>query len=154
MKARFKLGLIVGLIGLVLNVCVASAFGFCGPAVSLIAGAVAGYFTARQEKLSTKGAGAQAGAISGLVAGVLIILGQVIGAVGALAFMQASGTKIAFGTIPPPSADITTQLTYYLSGMGTGICFGVIGAVLSALAGAGTGYLGTPDPEPQAPPMA
>jgi hypothetical protein len=149
MKARFKIGLIIGLVGLVLNVCVAAAFGICGPVVSLIAGAVAGYFTARQEKPATKSSGAQAGAISGAVAGALILIGQIIGAIGALAYVQYSGAKIPFGTIPSTSADMSVQLIYYLTGMGTGICFGVVGIVLSALTGAGTGFLGTPEPEPQ-----
>lgn len=148
MKARFKIGLAVGLVGLILNVCVSAAVGLCGPAVSLVAGAVAGFFTARQEKAATKSAGAQAGAISGLIAGGLGIIGQVIGGVGALAYLQATNATLPFGTIPPQSADMNTQLIYYVSGMGTGICFGLIGAVLSALAGAGTGFLGTPEPQP------
>ena len=151
MKARYKVGLAVGLVGLVLNVCISAAMGICGPVVSLLAGAVAGFLTARQEKAATKSSGAQAGAISGLVAGALIIIGQMTGGMGALAYLQASGTKIAFGTIPSPSADMNEQLIYYVSGLGTGVCFGLIGAVLSALAGAGTGFLGTPDPEPQTP---
>lgn len=148
MQPKVKVGLLVGVIGLVLNVCVAGAFGICGPAVSLIAGALAGFFTARQEHPATKGAGAQSGAISALIAGALVLVGQVFGAVGALALVQFSGIKLAFGQVPPPSASPSVQAIYYLSGLGTGLCFGLVGLVMAAMAGAGTGYLGTSD-QPQ-----
>ena len=69
MQPRMRMGLIVGVIGLALNVCVSGFIGLCGPLVSLIAGAVAGFFAAQQEKLGTKGEGARAGAIAGAVAG-------------------------------------------------------------------------------------
>ena len=153
MQARVKIGLLVGVIGLVLNVCVSGAVGLCGPAVSLVGGALAGYFTARQEKPAAKNAGAKAGAISGAIAGALILIGQVIGAVAALAIMQYSKMSLPFGTLPSASADAATQITFYGAGIGTGLCFGVIGIVLAALAGAGAGYLGTPEQAPAEPPM-
>ncbi len=145
MQPRIKIGLIVGAIGAVLNICVAGFIGLCGPVVSLLAGAVAGYFAAQQEKLGVKADGARAGATAGAIAGGLIILGQVIGGVGALFFIQSSGTQLPFGTVPSGSDGASAQLIYYLSGAGTAICFGIIGALLAAGAGAGTGYLGTSD---------
>lgn len=148
MQPKIKVGLLVGAIGLVLNICVAGFMGICGPFVSLIGGAAEGFFAAKQENSATKGAGAQAGATSGAIAGALILIGQVIGAVGALAFLQVAGTQLPFGQIPPASADASQQLLYYISGMGTGFCFGLVGTLLAALAGAGTGYLGTPDQPP------
>jgi hypothetical protein len=112
---------------------------------------VAGFLAAKQENPVTKGDGAKAGAISGAIAGALVLIGQVIGAVGALALIQFTGTQLPFGQVPPPSADASQQAIYYLSGMGTGICFGLIGTGLAALVGAGAGYMGTPE-TPQAPP--
>ncbi len=149
MKPSIKIGLLAGVIGLVLNVCVSAAIGICGPAVSLVAGALAGYFAASQEKPATKADGAKAGATAGGIAGLLITIGQIIGAVGALAYMQYSGATLPFGTIPSQSADAATQAVFYISGAGTGLCFGLVGTFLAALAGAGAGYAGTPD---QAPP--
>ncbi len=151
MKPSIKIGMLAGVIGLVLNVCVSAAAGICGPAVSLVAGALAGYFAARQEKPATKGDGARSGATAGAITGLLITVGQIIGAIGALAYMQYSGSSLPFGTIPSRSADASLQIIYYLTGAGTGICFGLVGTVLAALAGAGAGYLGTPD---QAPPLS
>ena len=145
MQPRIKLGLIVGAIGAVLNICVAGFVGLCGPVVSLLAGAAAGYFAAQQEKLGVKADGARAGATAGAIAGGLIIVGQIIGGVGALAFMQASGTQLPFGTIPSGSDGTSVQLLYYLSGAGTAFCFGIFGTLLAAGAGAGTGYLVTTD---------
>lgn len=150
MQPRIRMGLIVGAIGAVLNACVSAAVGLCGPAVSLIGGAVAGYFAAQQEKAPAKSEGAKVGAISGAIAGGLILIGQVIGGIVALAFVQMSGMQVPFGSVPSASADPGQQVIFYVSGIGTGVCFGLVGAALAAMAGAGTGYLGTPD-QPAAP---
>ncbi len=147
MQPRIKMGLVVGVIGLAINVCVAGFIGLCGPIVSLLAGGVAGFLAAQQEKLSTKNEGAKAGAISGGIAGALVIIGQVIGGVVALAIMQASGNQLPFGTIPS-SGDTANTVIYYISGIGTGLCFGIVGAALAAGAGASAGYLATPDQPP------
>ena len=151
MQPRIRIGLIVGVIGLVLNICVSGFLGFCGPVVSLIAGGAAGFFAAQQERLATKSDGARAGATAGGIAGGLIILGQMIGGVGALFFMQSSGIESPFGQIPTLSSDPATQIGYYAAGLGTAICFGLVGALLAAGAGAGAGYLGTSD-QPVTPP--
>jgi hypothetical protein len=145
MQPRTRIGLIVGVIGLVLTSCVATFAGFCGPFVSLLAGGVAGFLAAQQEKPPVKGDGARIGAISGGIAGGLIILGQVIGAVAALVLVQNAGVEVPFGQVPPPSSDPGTQMVFYGSGMVTGLCFGVVGALLAAGAGAGAGYFATPD---------
>ncbi len=151
MKARTRMGLIVGAIGLVLNICVAGFIGLCGPIVSLIAGAVAGFFAAQQERLVSKNEGARAGATAGAIAGGLIIIGQIIGGIAALFMMQSSGTAPIFGQMPDPSSGLAAQLPFYLGGVGTAICFGIIGTLLAAGAGAGAGYLGTSENAPTPP---
>ena len=144
MQPRIKMGLIVGVIGLVLNVCVSGFIGLCGPFASMLAGGVAGFLTANQEKLTTKADGARAGAVAGGIAGGLMIIGQILGGVIALVLMQTSGTQLPFGTIPTGD-DPSMMAIFYLSGLGTGLCFGIFGAALAAGAGAGAGYFGTPD---------
>jgi len=144
MQPRTRLGLTVGAIGLVLNVCVAGFIGFCGPVLSLIAGGVAGYLTAQQEKLPTKGDGARAGAVSGGIAGALIIVGQIIGGIGALVIFQTSGMPVPFGQVPN-AGDPSMTAIYYGTGFVTAFCFGLVGALLAAGTGAGAGYLGTPE---------
>lgn len=144
MYPRVKVGLLVGGIGLLLNICIATAFGLCGPMLALLSGAVAGFLAAQQEKAPTKGEGARIGAISGFVAGGLILLGQMLGAIVALLLVQLSGVETIFGsTAPPPSANAMLQIMYYVTGLGVGVCFGAVGIILSILAGAATGYLGT-----------
>ena len=150
MKPRIKMGLAVGAIGLALNICVSGFMGICGPLVSLIAGGAAGFFAAQQEKLPTKNDGAKAGAVAGGIAGALVIIGQVVGAIAALAIMQMTGMKLPFGQMPSTS-NPSEMLIFYASGIGTGLCFGIVGAVLAAGAGAGTGYMGTPDQSPSVP---
>jgi hypothetical protein len=145
MQPKIKVGLLAGGIGLVLNICISGLFGLCGPFVSLIAGALAGYFAAKQENAATKNDGAKAGAIAGAIAGGLIIIGQIISGLAALIFVQALGTGSLFGQVPPASAGAGTQAIYYLTGIATSTCIGLVGVVLAALAGAGAGYLGTPD---------
>ena len=139
MQARTRIGLIVGVIGLILNICVAGFVGFCGPFLSLVAGGVAGYMTAQREKPLTKMEGARAGATAGGIAGGLIILGQILGGIGALLFMQASNRPTLFGQLPDLSGDPAAQAGFYAGGLGTALCFGVVGALLAA--GAGVSYL-------------
>ena len=153
MQPRIRMGLTVGVIGLVLNVCVAGFVGFCGPVLSLIAGGVAGYLTAQQEKLPTKGDGARAGAVSGGIAGALIIVGQIIGGIGALVIFQASGMSTPFGQVPNAGSDPSTTAFYYGTGFVTAFCFGLVGALLAAGTGAGAGYLGTPEQPASIPPI-
>lgn len=150
MQPRTRIGLIVGVIGLVLNICVAGFIGFCGPVLSLIAGGIAGYFATQQEKPFTKNQAARVGATAGGIAGALIILGQIIGGIGALAYMQSSGTPPPFGQLPN-FGDPAAQVGFYGGGIATALCFGVIGALLAAGAGAGAGYLTTSD-QPSMPP--
>jgi hypothetical protein len=143
MRPRFKAGLIIGFIGLVLNVCVSTVFGLCGPFVTLIAGALAGFWAASQEKAPAKGDGASVGAVAGAITGGLMLVGQMLGGVGALLWIQYSGASPIFGSIPDPSAGLAQQAIYYGTGLLTGACFGAVGVALAALAGAGGGYLGT-----------
>jgi hypothetical protein len=146
MRPRFKAGLIVGLIGLVLNVCVSIVFGFCGPLITSLAGVLAGFWAANQEKAPSKGDGARLGLVAGAIAGGLMLVGQMLGGIGALLWVQSSGMPPIFGTVPSASAGLSQQVLYYGTGLLTGVCFGAVGAALAALAGAGGGYLGTPTP--------
>ena len=150
MQPRTRIGLIVGVIGLVLNICVAGFIGFCGPFLSLVAGGIAGFFATQQEKPLTKNEGARVGATAGGIAGGLIILGQIIGGVGALAYMQSTGASTPFGQMPD-LGDPATSIGFYAGGIGTALCFSVIGALLAAGAGAGAGYLATSN-QPMTPP--
>ena len=59
--------------------------------------------------------------------------------------MQSRGMQLPFGQIPSPSSDPATQIGFYAGGVGTALCFGIIGALLAAGAGAGAGYLTTTD---------
>ena len=61
MKPRVKYGLIVGIIGLILNACVSAAMGLCGPFLALLAGAAAGFLAAQGEKAISQTNGARLG---------------------------------------------------------------------------------------------
>jgi hypothetical protein len=146
MRPRIKIGLIVGGIGLILNCIVAAAFGVCGPLLALAAGATAGYIASQQEKPPSKADGARLGATAGGIAGALVFVGQIVGAIGVLAFFQVTGIHLPFGNAPAPSSDAPMMIAYYLSGLGVGICFGTLGIGAAALGGGGAGYLATPSP--------
>ena len=145
MKPRFKFGLLVGLIGLVLNICVSGFIGFCGPFTALLAGALAAFLAARQEQVGSKAGGARLGAVAGAIAGALVLIGQMLGGVGALALFQFGNVPLPFGTAPSPAADVSQQILDYTAGLTTGLCFGLVGVALAAGAGALAGYLSTPE---------
>jgi len=150
MQPRIRMGLIVGVIGLAINICVSGFIGLCGPFAALIAGGIAGYFAANQEKLGTKSDGAKAGAVAGAITGGLMIIGQLIGGVIALTVQQNTGTVPLIGA---PGSDVTSQVGFYVGGLFSGVCIGLFGTLLAAGGGAGAGYLGTPDQPPAAPEM-
>ncbi len=152
MKRTIKLGLAAGVIGAVVNICVSTAFGVCGPFVALLAGAVAGFFAARVPELASKGMAAREGAVGGGIAGALVFFGQLVGGLGALALVRVSGAPPIFGTIPTGDSPAGQQIAYWVSGLGVGACFGVIGLALAALAGAGAAYLAYPSRNPQVTP--
>ncbi|MDX1522894.1 MAG: hypothetical protein R3264_14800 [Anaerolineae bacterium] len=146
MTPRVKFGLIAGGIGLVLSTCVSAAVGVCGPIISILVGAGAGYFTAQAENAPTRQDGAKFGAISGAIAGTLSLVGQLIGGLIALVFVQASGTQTFFGELP---GDAAGQVGYWVGGLGFGLCLGIGGIILGGVAGAAAGYFGTAaNPQP------
>jgi len=138
MQARFKVGLVIGVIGLVLNICVSATVGLYSLIFFLVAGALAGYFAARQESQSTRLAGAQAGAISGTIAGALLLAGPVVGDLGISLLMQSqsSGSSLAIGMVPFTSSGESGE-------DGFNDVFVLLGPVLAALSGTVVGYLAT-----------
>lgn len=145
MQPRIKIGLIFGITGLVLTTCFSAFMSVCGPILSLIAGGVAGYLAADQEKPTARNEAARIGAIAGGIAGGLIIVGQIVGSVGALVLVQTIGVRIPFGQVPLVASDPASQLNLYSSGIGAALCSGIVGALLAAGAGALVAYFTIPD---------
>ncbi len=137
MSARIRIGLIAGAISLVLTICVSIAVGICGPVVSLIAGAVAGYFTVKQENPASQSEGGKSGAISGAIAGAGGVIGQFIGGIATLtilpSLMESMGNYSYSGA--------SGEASYWLGGVGAAFCFGLVGVVLAAIGGFATGYM-------------
>lgn len=146
MSPRIKFGLIAGGIGLVLNICVAAVMGVCGPGVAAVAGALAGYFAAKNERPLSQGEGAKSGAIAGLIAGGLVLIGQILGGITTLTLMPAisEAMNISLGVE-------TGDPIYWAAGLSTAACFSAVGIVLAVGAGAGTGYISTPAAASQPP---
>jgi len=134
MKPRIKTGLIVGVIGLILVVCI-SIFGRIGwnPIVFLLLGGTASFLSIRQERPNNKQDGVSIGATTGSIAGVMMIFGQFIGAVIIL-------------LAPPTAAEIatpglSTQIGYQVGeATNTAVC---IGFPLALITGVLMGYLMT-----------
>lgn len=142
MSARVRVGLIAGAIALVLTICVAMVFGICGPVVSLVAGALAGYFAVKQESPASQSEGGKAGATAGAIAGGLGVIGQILGGIGALTVLpplMESLNNYSF-------SQVSGEATYWLSGIATALCFGVAGVVLAAVAGYAVGYISSNKP--------
>ncbi len=143
MKPFLKFGLIAGGIGFLVIIPLSAFMGICGPIVPLLAGAAAGFLTAYLGKTNTQKEGAQQGAMAGGMSGVLTTLGQMIGGMIALYFIQTSGMPTAFGRAPNTSSPAYEVILFYGSGLATGMCFGIVGIMLGVAAGAIAGYLGT-----------
>lgn len=146
MKPKVRYGLVVGSIGAVVNIGISALFGFCGPIATLVAGGLAGWLTARALIGVQRSESVAQGAMSGAIAGSLMLVGQVIGGIGALLLIQASGTQPIFGKLPTNGVE---NAAYWAAGIGVGLCFGVIGLLLGAGTGAGAAYLGWRAPDLQ-----
>lgn len=147
MSARIRIGLIAAVISLVLTVCVATAVGICGPAVSLIAGALAAYFVVKQEAPATQSEGGKAGAIAGAIAGAGGVIGQIIGGILTLTLLPSIMESLGDSSYSTVSGDAA----YWLGGAGTAFCFGLGGVVLAAIAGYAVGYFTSANKPPVAP---
>lgn len=147
MTARIRWGLIAGVVGLFVNTIASLVFAFCGPIVSFGIGIVAGFIVTQREPATSKGEGAQGGAITGLIAGAFILLGQIIGAIGNLVFAQMVEYESIFGTLPDLSSP-EGQTLYWVIGIGVGLCFGLVDTLACVLGGALIGYIRTPDASP------
>ena len=134
MKPQIKIGLVIGIIGLILNACI-STFGRIswGPIIYLLIGGLASFSAVRREKPNNKQDGARAGAVAGSVAGILVTFGQFIGAILIL-------------LAPPTAAEIatprlSTQIGYQVGqATSTAVC---IGFPLALITGVLIGYLMT-----------
>jgi hypothetical protein len=142
MSARIRIGLIAGGISLVLTACVGALMGICGPAVSLVAGAIAGYFAAKQESPASQSEGGKIGAIAGAIAGGLGVIGQVIGGIASLTLLPSLMQSLGNYTYSAASG----QAVYWISGAFTALCFGMVGVVLAAIAGYAVGYVSSNKP--------
>ncbi len=134
MKTSIKNGLIMGGVGLVINICVAGVIGFCGPLVAVVAGAAAGALTVRQSPTLTPATGPKEGATAGLTAGALIFVAQLIGALIAVVYLQSIGGSTLFGDIPEVG-NTAENAGFYIGAAATGLCIGIVDVVAAAGAG-------------------
>jgi hypothetical protein len=144
MNIRLKNGLIAGVTGAVLTLCLGSAIsGLCGPVAAVITGFLAGHFTARDENSPTRRAGARAGAVAGTLAGVVNVLGQVATGLGILS--SRLGELTTRGTMPELTGEPAMLVVYYVAGLTTHLFLGLVGVVGAASAGAMAGYWRDPE---------
>ena len=148
MSRPIKIGLFVGGIGMVINACVATLLGLCGPVVALIAGGIAGYLVG--SKVVGQSQATKDGALSGLVAGGLLLVGQFLGGVVALLLVQHMPVESSWLQVPQAGSSDSTF--YYLGGLGAGVCFGIIDLALATLGGALAGRFSAQE-APLAPPV-
>ncbi len=142
MKPQIKFGLICGIAGLLLNLLLAPVMAVCTPLVSLFAGGIAGYFTAKQADLPVQRMGGLAGAEAGGLAGGIILLGQALGVIIAIALFQGGISGVS-SYMPAASDPLWLRIFTLSSAPGVAACFGLGGAILAALAGMVVGYTGT-----------
>jgi hypothetical protein len=138
---RIKYGLLAGCAGLLLTSLSSYLFGICGTLVGLLAGSAAGFLTSRKENELTPQAASRAGMVSGSVAGILVLLGQLIGTAISIAVMQNEQLSLIMQVQPAGTSLQSVQGFYWSSGLGFGFCLGLTGLVFSVLAGGAVSYL-------------
>jgi hypothetical protein len=145
MRSHIRAGLTSGAVAFLPTLCASFAAGICGPVVILASGAAAGFLTGRGTKIGIpRQEGARLGGISGAIAGAIAAAGQFMGVAGALLYFQITGSPTPLGTQSPVAGDPATQTGFYLGGLAVGLCFGLVGVVLAAMAGAGVASLAIP----------
>lgn len=137
-----RFGVIVGVIGLIINIFAATQFfavsDLFGLVTSLIAGAAAGFFAERAVCSATRSAGARVGARAGVIAGGLVFVGKTGGFILSMMSLQAKVPAAFDGW----TYDSIIRFSFLL-----GLVFGIglVGVGLAALTGAGAGYFATPE---------
>jgi hypothetical protein len=144
MKPAIRIGLLTGAIALIPAICATLLSAVCGPVAAVVAGAAAGFFTGKNKE-TMKSDAVRLGATAGALSGIIVFLAQLVGVALTLVYFQTSGAPSIFGTAVPSSADPAAQMGYYVGGLATGFCFGGVGLVLAAVAGAGTAYMAAPE---------
>jgi hypothetical protein len=130
MSPQIKFGLIVGGIGFLLNICISvTPFGWSGGWVLAgLVGGLASFLAVRAQPLLPAGDAARAGSISGLIAGALLLLGELIAYIAIFFLLSA----VAGGFEDPTTAEqVPAELAIP----------GLIKLGLSVIIGAITGYL-------------
>lgn len=150
MKPHVKIGLIVGSIGLVTSAVVSFAVGLLGPGIALVIGAVAGALAARGSRVSRRD-GVRAGVVAAAIAGLFAAAGQVIGGLGAVAFIRARQLSTFIGKVPGPAASGALVTGYYIGALIAGAVLATVGFGLAVLAGWLAGYLSAPRELPPGP---
>lgn len=145
MRPHVRTGLISGAIAFLPALCASFAAGICGPLVTFVSGAAAGFFTGRQQKTGVpQGEGARLGAISGAIAGTIASAGQLMGVAATLLYFQVTGTPTPLGTLLPPVGNPAAQTSFYFGGLAVGICFAGVGVALAVVGGGAVAYFTTP----------
>jgi hypothetical protein len=133
MTSPLRIGLQSGAVAFVPTVCASAFFAACGPMAAVATGAAAGFLTGKNKE-TLKSEAARLGATAGAVSGVFVLVAQIIGVTITLVLSQMGDTAV------PLPVDPAGQVEFYIGGLAIGFCFGGIGLLLAALAGAGVAY--------------
>lgn len=142
MRNAIKIGLVVGLIGLVLTFCISAFSGLISLVSPFLAGGFAGYFAAK--KTFSKGQGAEYGAVAGAISGGMTVHANMISSmvVAPAQYSQMKSAYSAYGLAMNPFGLPSDFLTIYILTVLPAIGFG-------ALVGAGAGFLTAKDQAPK-----
>jgi len=131
-----KAGIITGMVGLFFAVGLTLLSPVCVPCLALFLGIVAGFLAGGFDKPGEGSATVKTGALAGLIAGIVLALGQIIGAGINSILVGPEGTAQLLESFGMYSGIDATG--YWLIVACSTLCFGVIDMVLMA----GFGVLG------------
>jgi hypothetical protein len=172
---RLTAGLLTGIIGALVIILISfvSIFNLCTSILAIFVGLAAGLLVGRNPSFARRAGGA--GALAGLIAGLVLLVGQFIG--GIILFNQPQVVDVlthfqqtviaTTPTLQPGSGDSTTQpsiesaVSFYQSSgvIFSGLCLGLVNVLLAVGLGAAGGKIretSAPPPEiyPQSSPYS
>ncbi len=131
-----KAGIIIGLLALGLGGSLTMISPVCLPPFALLLGLGAGSLNGYFEHPRASSAALRGGAWAGLIAGIFMVLGQVLGTVGAASFLGPTRSALIMRTFGVPDFSPPGASFGYVGGLiGLLLIVGVVNVLVTAAAG-------------------
>ncbi|MFN8499084.1 MAG: hypothetical protein U0641_14635 [Anaerolineae bacterium] len=131
-----KAGIIFGLLALGLGASVTMLSSICLPFFALLIGLGAGYMGGFFDRPTESSGALRSGMWAGLIAGIFMVLGQILGTVGAATFLGPTRSALIVKSLGLPSFNPPGAAYGFIGGLiGMLLIVGVVNVLVMAVAG-------------------